>query len=367
MKSLPFPPPAFLRSSSSEFDKMEAENTVADLRTASFAVYINAAQESLVKRLTEPVHPGKVVPKDGEIGVFGAEKYSTMSIDYDHGDNSIDMSRKGGNHRLDPMYGGGSKMGLPGSPSISSESSSWAGSHTSFLRSIQRSLSINGQRRRRSSFGDHRRFFAVFGCKKSCTDRKSIHVSDRGSRRDETAVFPSKTKSKSHSQRCDSKRMEPFAFPVLINKASSDEVEPPRRSIEVFGSKAGRKRTEGAAVEMNLERKLSMLTWDAIPKAQQQVLLRNNPPRVMDFTDDMGSEASSELFEIEHMHISGGTATRMPPSMTHCYEPSEASIEWSVVTASQADFSSVLSEYDEKEVVADARGRNDIAPRRTCR
>lgn len=371
---------------------MEAENTMTDLRAASFAVYINTAQDSLVKKLTEqvqcppstvipsedsqviPAHPGKVVPKDGEIGVFGAEKYFNTSMDADDSisttaprlvdDCTRKLGYKKGNH-VDPYYSG-SKM-RSGTPSVSSESS-W-GSRTAFLRSIQRNLSISRQSNRTS---EHRRFFAGFGCKNCCTDRKSTHVSERGSNHDNVAdrsnsaaplggsgrKLPSQSSSHSHPRatllsqgkyrspsfdksRSNSKRTEPFTFPVLNNKEnagiSSKEVEKVRKSLEVFGSNA-KKRADNA-VEMNLERKLSMLTWDAIPKAQ----VLKSPPRM---DDDMGSEASSELFEIENATI--------PPSM--CYEPSEASIEWSVVTASAADFS-ILSEYDEKEVVADTSGR----------
>ncbi|CAA6664506.1 unnamed protein product [Spirodela intermedia] len=54
--------------------------------------------------------------------------------------------------------------------------------------------------------------------------------------------------------------------------------------------------------------------------------------------DDACSESSSELFEIES--ISTGTLAlgwEGGASAATCYEPSEASIEWSVVTASAAD------------------------------
>lgn len=355
---------------------MEAENTITDLRTVSFAVYLNSAQDSLVKKLADPaqehssvvpIRLGKVMPRDGEIGVFGTEKYFNTNMDGDH--SSIgrtlkavdDCPRKLGfkkdNNRVDG-YCGGSKT-RSGTPSISSKSS-W-GSQTVFLRSFQRNLSLGRQSHRVS---DRRGFFAWFCCNKWCADRKSMYVSERGtgavplgSSERKLVASPSNSHPHSHPQtslqsrdelgsstfeisRTDSKRMEPFMFPVLNNNTPSKEANEPRKSLEVFGSNTARKRPDNT-VEVNLERKLSMLTWDAIPKAKAQTL---KSPGKMD--DDMGSEASSELFEIVNI---SGSAT-VPPS-TCCYEPSEVSIEWSVVTAGAADFS-VLLEYDEKEVLA---------------
>ncbi|OWM70066.1 protein PHYTOCHROME KINASE SUBSTRATE 3-like [Punica granatum] len=371
---------------------MESENTITDLRTASFSVYLNTAQDALVKKLTDqvqlpsstiipteespvvPVRPGKVVPKDAEIGVFGAEKYFNMKIDDDEPISTTprlvvdDYARKLGHKKekcVEPYYAN-SKRRL-GTPSISSESS-W-GSQTAFLRNLQRNLSYSRHSNKASDQGG---FFAGFRCNKSCADRKSIYVSKRVSRQEVATQINGTvplgssgrkltSQSLPHSNprtalqsrdefsspsfeklRGESKRMEPFAFPLLINAPKA--VEEPRISLEVFGSHA-KKRADNV-VAMNLERKLSMLTWDAIPKAK----IHKSPTKM---EEDMGSEASSELFEIEN--ISG--TTTIPPST--CYEPSEASIEWSVVTASAADFS-VLSEYDEKEVLADIRGANKI-------
>lgn len=382
-----------------ESNSMESETTITDLRTASFAVYVNEAKDSFTKKLSEPdqlpssgiipdedslvipVHPGKIVSKDAEIGVFGAEKYFNMSIDDKESISTTprlmdDYARKLGFKQadhVDPCYGG-TKV-RSGTPSISSESS-W-GSQPAFLRSFQRGLSHGRQSSRAS---DHRGFLAGLSCNKSCADWKWIHVSERGAQREEVAAqsngtvplggserkLPSQSQTHSHpwiasqsrdkfqsssfeGSRSGSKRIEPFAFPVLHSNAPKElllnrpfkigilpkGVEEPRISLEVFSSKP-RKRADNV-VEMNLERKLSMLTWDAIPRAQ----VLKSPSRM---DEDMGSEVSSELFEIENI---SGTGT-IPPSM--CYEPSEASIEWSVMTASAADFS-VLSEYDEKEVI----------------
>ncbi|KAF8037241.1 hypothetical protein BT93_B0220 [Corymbia citriodora subsp. variegata] len=315
---------------------MEGENNYTDLRTASFSIYLNSAQESFVQKLGEsarfssPPNPlseetpgpkglGKARAREGEIGVFGAEKYFNMDIDEEPAPPVVDeYTRKFGDKKeshLDP-YSRSLKT-RSGTPSLSSETS-W-NSQTSFLRSFQR---IPYQGKQNSSNG--RSIFAGLSCNKSCSDRKSIYVS----------------KNK-----------------LAVERQMKEEIrtkveEEPRMSLEVFGSRAKKK---GDAVAMNLERKLSILTWDAIPKAQSFLTTSKRS----EANDDMESEASSDLFEIENLsgtssvpplftrQLSDGFSGCMTP--TTLYEPSEASIEWSVVTASAAEFS-VVSDYVEKEV-----------------
>ena len=89
-----------------------------------------------------------------------------------------------------------------------------------------------------------------------------------------------------------------------------------------------------------------MLSWDATPKVETENSKGNN--------NDTESDASSDLFEIESLtgkanpflarHASDAASGCVTP--TTCYAPSEASVEWSVVTASAADFS-VMSDYEE--------------------
>ncbi|CAN6879946.1 unnamed protein product [Brassica oleracea var. botrytis] len=85
---------------------------------------------------------------------------------------------------------------------------------------------------------------------------------------------------------------------------------------------------------MNLERKLSMHSWDAIPNHISTKNNNGNNSSMSSKTleEETASEASSDLFEIENITSS-------------VYEPSEASIGWSVVTGSMAD-QSVISDFD---------------------
>ncbi|KAK4350275.1 hypothetical protein RND71_029588 [Anisodus tanguticus] len=131
----------------------------------------------------------------------------------------------------------------------------------------------------------------------------------------------------------------------------NQSIEEQRKSIEVFGSgKMGK-----GDIAVNLDRKLSMLTWDAIPKSQNLPTTTNGSSMAC---DDMASDASSDLFEIENIsgsgyglvdvQTSGDYMSSSCMSPTTEYAPSKASIEWSVVTASAADYLSVISDYDEK-------------------
>ncbi|KAL8209488.1 hypothetical protein R6Q57_000468 [Mikania cordata] len=191
-------------------------------------------------------------------------------------------------------------------PSISSEASSWSNNQGALLQ-------------RKPSGGKRWSFHGCAGT--PCSTRKDVFVPQT------------------------IKRSDQFAFPVMnptldiLTKLDEQKPEElPRMSIEVFGSTGTVNKGD---IAKNLVRKMSILTWDAIPvpKSKESVIC-----------DDMASEASSDLFEIENISRTGwqpSESSCMSPSTQ--YAPSEASIEWSVVTASAADFSSVYSGYDEKQ------------------
>ncbi|CAH9100958.1 unnamed protein product [Cuscuta europaea] len=80
-----------------------------------------------------------------------------------------------------------------------------------------------------------------------------------------------------------------------------------------------------------------------------------------DHYDDTGSESSSDLFEIES--FPGGNSNLFLPidisTRTSLYAPSEASIEWSVVTASAVDFS-VASDSEEPKTARSSDSNGSI-------
>ncbi|XP_047959727.1 protein PHYTOCHROME KINASE SUBSTRATE 1-like [Salvia hispanica] len=117
----------------------------------------------------------------------------------------------------------------------------------------------------------------------------------------------------------------------LFTKREKQEIE--RRSQkQVFGSPIHIKGNNC----FNLD---AVVTWDAITPFSAAEELKI-PSISSEMHNDSDSDASSDLFEIESLCIDN------PFDPTTCYAPSEASIEWSVVTASAADFS-LLSDSDD--------------------
>ncbi|KAL1553496.1 protein PHYTOCHROME KINASE SUBSTRATE 3-like [Salvia divinorum] len=321
----------------------------SSLRVASFSSYIDKGKESLVHRVSAQDHNNMTIklshkadptrvdsfsrssdhsllfqapdpnsaftfahltPKHaaGEISVFGADRYFNMKLEYQ-------TAATKSHPRRPPAPAA--------TPSFCSESSAPTTCHsqTTLLPSNQ-----SHQSKQKKTA----RIFTGFGCRTPCFGNKSVRI-------DEIAAAPS---------------------PAMIKKIQ--DIEESRRSIEVFGSRKI-KDAKGSEVATNMERKLSMLTWDAIPKGGN----KNLPTSMIGSSSDVvdvASEASSDLFEIEE--VSGSIyplvqaadddddepSCMMSPA-TSLYAPSEASIQWSVVTASAADFST-LSEFNDDSVSA---------------
>ncbi|XP_073128301.1 protein PHYTOCHROME KINASE SUBSTRATE 3-like isoform X2 [Henckelia pumila] len=297
------------------------------------------------------------IPKDGEISVFGADRYFNMKLEHQAGSPKLDFKNK---MMTDiPFLGPNARLRTP---SLCSEASSW-NSKGALFQSLPRV-----EAKQKKTLG--RRIFARFGCPGPCFHRKDVFINQMVA--DGAAYYGSKP------TRTGSERVDTLAFipppPNLVTQDTSAAkkqlqiLEESRRSIEVFGS--GSAASLKGDVATHMERKLSMLTWDAIPKGAAGQNHRSASSTVIGhstFCDDMASDASSDLFEIEN--ISGSIylpQTTDHDQMSSCmspishYAPSEASIQWSVVTASAADFSSVLSFNDERcvDVVEDVLAKN---------
>ncbi|KAL3513191.1 hypothetical protein ACH5RR_025908 [Cinchona calisaya] len=302
---------------------------------------INTALLNLPR--TSPTHFGRINSTNGEIGVFGADKYFNMRLEY--GTRTKHENR---NEELVGVYGPKPKL-RPGTPSISSEATSW-NSQVALLQNLPQNVS---QTRQRMATG--RRIFATFGCSGPCLDKGALYAAEN--QRGDSRMVYGENVSQLGSKRVDNH----FAFPVpnaeaanMLVKKQLDEgkSEDPRKSLEVFGSD----RMKRGDIATSLARKLSMLTWDAIPKASNPQSITVGSTTIC---DDMTSDASSDLFEIENISGTGypilstetddnmSSGCLSPPTQ---YAPSEASIEWSVVTASAADYSSVISDFDEKNI-----------------
>ncbi|KAK8487482.1 hypothetical protein V6N13_030877 [Hibiscus sabdariffa] len=338
----------------------------------SFSSYLSTAEEIFVHKLAEPaIAPGvrirtparlgqnKIV-EEGEISVFGADNYFNMKLD---DDESSDRPSQVDPHQMSPRR-------WPGTPSASSEAS-W-NSQAVFLRSFMRNRSENRLKR-----VDGRSFFSTLSCTGSCSDGKSVYVNQNGRvhgkeyRKEQIQINhrPSgidlrkrsqaklQVKDESYNQSFDqmsvgSNREACYYRPPVVKSGLQNVTfktqldDDPRKSLEVFGSTAMKK----GDITKNLERKLSMLTWDAIPNAPTI----SSVSRGSQLGDDIESDASSDLFEIDNISGSGQALFTRQASdgMSSCmtpYAPSETSIEWSVVTASAAADCSFVSDYDEKK------------------
>uniref|UniRef100_A0A6M2ET94 Uncharacterized protein n=1 Tax=Populus davidiana TaxID=266767 RepID=A0A6M2ET94_9ROSI len=388
-----------------------------DLHEASFSSYLTKQEDNFVLKLTDqsvqfthpaiitssqeislPARSERTKAEEGEISVFGAERYFNMKLD-DDGPRIVD-NINAGKHVHEKEYPVDRQRMRPrsrlGTPSVSSEAS-WNSQKALLPNPLRNSSPTRHQK------VNERWFFSGFACiNGSCSDKKSVYtdknIGHRGithgkELRRESArnpIGPEGTRKQSQSRLIQvkdefhspsfkrtsvgSKRREYFVLPCVnsgvqnLNLKGGDQKkiieDDPRISLEVFGSHLLKKED----IALNLERKLSVLTWDAIPKSP------NLPPTSASscqMYEDIESDGSSDLFEIENLsgssHLqpiftkqtSDGMSSCMMTPTSRYYEPSEGSIEWSVVTASAADFSAVSVEYDEKMV---AVGNSIINP-----
>lgn len=346
---------------------MDNQENIENLRVASFSAYLNSSEENFVLKITGAVkdHSLDLEPPEmtlsrissekgktdheGEIDIFTADKYFSTRMELE--------APKPINYNKMNLAEVDRKQSSTKAPSVFSNASS------NCQRPLLPKLSKNPSPVKQRSRNGWRSFIG-FGCNGRCLKKKWVHI-DQGA--ENGCLIQKNDQQKKESFRF-ANTMVPDAekscqmglkggdnFEFLVPKAKEEilvRVEEPRQSIEVFGS--SRKKRDDQ-MEKNLEGKLSMLTWDAIPKTQNQAPTMGSGP-----FDDNQSDASSDLFEIETLSGNGSTflTNQGSEKISYCmsptthYAPSEASIEWSIVTASAADFS-FASEYDEKSIAGD--------------
>jgi hypothetical protein len=362
------------------------------LREASFSAYLNGTEEAFVRKLadhssrnlmpvamtTHEVQQSVVERKkedEEEIGVFGAEKYFKGGLVYEDNPRTAGMSAKKHQYKeaervdhLEPI-----KCRIqPRTPSVQSESS-WNSQSALLLQSGVRNPSRTNTNKVR-----RKKILAGLGSKYcSCSDKDSVEIKEHG---DEIISFQGKA-IKTEPRKTDdlgkldklgvgSNRENCFTFPTSNSGAGNlpiqlqfeeDKEEKLRKSIEVFGSPVMGKRNKS----LSIERRLTMLSWDATPRLEE--IDFSAPSGGTGTYNDTESDASSDLFEIESLtgkanpflarQESDATSGCVTP--TTCYEPSEASIEWSVVTASAADFSA-MSDCEELRSTSIKKGASAI-------
>ncbi|XP_041014688.1 protein PHYTOCHROME KINASE SUBSTRATE 1-like [Juglans microcarpa x Juglans regia] len=370
---------------------------MGNLRDASFSSYLNGAEETFVRKLTvssgnlgpivttedQKTHVGRTKEDEEEIGVFGAEKYFKGGMDEDTPITTSMSARSKYQYKNDEHVDLDTKKCRvqPGTPSVQSESS-W-NSQSALLQSGVRNPS-----RANTNKGRGKKILAGLGCS-TCSDKDSVeikeHVGEIRFNKSATAdavqgkalgkkeprktgldlveaarahksLLDYKVKEDIHCPKLDnlgtgSSRENCFSFPTSNSGARTlptklqfpqGEEEKQRKSIDVFGSPVMGKRNKS----LRIERRLTMLSWDATPRMEDIELSAQTGGTLYNDTE---SDASSDLFEIESITGKANPFLARQPSdatsgcvtPTNCYAPSEASIDWSVVTASAADFSAM--------------------------
>nr|ABO92981.1 putative phytochrome-kinase-substrate [Solanum tuberosum] len=364
--------------------KLEAtKSTSTNLLDPSFSAYlINGTEEAIVFNLESSRDLSKKVD-DGEIDIFSAEKYFNEGVDEV---NNVTQNKL--KIHDDQPVAVADIVSLqqkirPLTPSIHSESS-W-NSRSALLQKVSRNHHYHQQHHQppwptktnNKSYG--KKFLARFGCNCYCKDKNSVEIDDQLGEKSFNRVKYSKSKqniiktrsSESstiganhqdlHFKKIDElgvlglKPDERFAVPVFdpkggIQMKKESEEEESRKSLEVFGFPI----TEKERSKMSLEKNIGMLTWDAIvPKAEEIDIINIGASSNGTYEEDYAeSDASSDLFEIESFpnnNTANPSLVRQGSDSMSCYAPSEVSIDWSVVTASAADFS-IMSDIEEVKI-----------------
>ncbi|KAG8383092.1 hypothetical protein BUALT_Bualt05G0148600 [Buddleja alternifolia] len=305
---------------SSSSNTSPPENTEKS-RDPSFSSYLNGAEESFVLKLRststhcldstvtpyDHIFPGKSKTKDTEIDVFDAKKYFDGSLNH-HQLNKDDPLEVSAMEKLPRVK----------TPSIRSESS-W-NSRNALLHGVPKN--------QHPVKTEKKSFFTRIGCNCSCSDENSVKINDYSGENCSRKTRPISENSKQGVTFDDPENDFRFSFPVFNPGTEKMQVQEDDSTFVLDEWKNS----------LSLEKQLSMLTWNSIsPGLSQEIKIPSNASNGSD------TDASSELFEIEN--LSKG-----------CYAPSEASIEWSVVTASVVDFS-VLSDSEELRSIATTTGR----------
>ncbi|CAK8536755.1 unnamed protein product [Lathyrus sativus] len=356
-----------------------SQNNNNNLRDASFSSYLNNKKETFVdsshpfisSNRKETLQLGVRKEEDDEIGVFDAEKYfngvqvdtptpRVATIDaykFKYMKNQQQTCLQ--NRKLNKVQ--------YGTPSVGSESS--LNSQNALLQT-----SVKKSSRNRKNQVHRKSLLAILGCKCSCYDKNSVDVNDHaGEISFNKGLVHGKSKTTSeklfkHDQDASKKTETRAAKELVMNKdmyiqkqekissykMQLQQVENPRKTLEVFGSPILSERCKSLSFDMRLKKP----SWEiAGSKLEEEIEFSTNSGENENYDDEAGSDASSDLFEIESFtgktnpsfcRTSSNVASGCPSPT--CYAPSEASIEWSVITASAVEYSA-HSDHEDQETI----------------
>ncbi|XP_057509925.1 protein PHYTOCHROME KINASE SUBSTRATE 1 [Actinidia eriantha] len=346
------------------------------LRDASFSSYLNCSEKNFGRKFAESsLSPNSTINttiphEDGEIGVFGAEKYFNGVVDEDDPRVASNGGLKIQDPKNEPIHTSPVKPKIqPRAPSVHSEAS--LNSQSALLQSV-----LRNQAPRKTKKRNGKSFLASLSCSCSCNGKNSVDIDENdGKSQSNVAMEPvlnvpdTVDLARANKSRLNPwvmeevqckkidevgiglKREDCFTFPILNSKpgipgikvhSHEHEEDKQRNSLEVFGSPVLGKKTKSSSLDM----RPAVWGWETNSRSGESEI----PPNSNGMYNDNESEASSDLFEIESFTNSGNQFLHRQGSdgmssscvtPTTCYAPSEVSIDWSVVTASAAEFSAI--------------------------
>ncbi|CAI8606806.1 unnamed protein product [Vicia faba] len=375
----------------------ENNNNNKNLHDVIFSPYLNTNEGDFIGKMGEssqiinpfisnrnsPLHQVEKTEQSGEIGVFGAEKYFNRKVF-----ETPKASAKYLPQKHETMATKTRKYQVEyGTSSISSAST----------MNSQNALLKRDSVRNSNDKVHSKSVLSRLGLKCYCSDKNSVDISDHAGEisfnnkaSNYGAVHGKKTPKKVFDLDDDlSIKMKKPNSELFINKdvlfqkqeslsvrlnseknslASNsrnhlvkmqiplDEEKTPRKSLEVFGSPN--------PISTNNKRSSLSIDRRFIPPSKMEEIVDANYD-----DDDVGSDASSDLFEIESLkgkafltrQTSDAASSCVSPT---CYAPSEASIEWSVVTASAAVMSDCEDQMSEFTVRSPLKITREVPRRR---
>ncbi|XP_010683202.2 protein PHYTOCHROME KINASE SUBSTRATE 1 [Beta vulgaris subsp. vulgaris] len=360
-----------------------SESKPNTLREASFSSYLNTSEETYISSLIDSshnhfvsnqkqqfdnlIHAPNSRPKkaeNGEIDVFSADKYFSSGI-LDQEYNSINSTKSSRSdtgstakfhqhlkHGTEVVQRQVNPKFQSRTPSISQSERS-LNSQSALLRRVHSTNSKAQQQQQQGS--GMISFLSCYCCVKKSVDidQDEFNNNGKGFTRSIKTNLNTAVITRINKLRVDHK--DSFVFPDVMNKVElMDDVQEyqdqeSRQSLDVFGSSE----LDDGSKRFSLAKRLNMLSWDAIPTTTEQINNTSGAPS--ETCKDTESDASSDLFEIECLSCTANPVIQGPGLLsdgcstpTTGYAPSEASIDWSVVTASAADFSIASDSEDQR-------------------